>query len=385
MSRDSSGILIMTPEQAVAERVRSALAGDPRFGPARTCQNLLDLISHLERQPAEAAIVDLDPHPRKCLTDLDPIIVRFPDTRFVLIASSPQPELVVEAMTIGARHLLGKDTIGQQLAAVLGRLVPGHHASAGVHGTMVTVLSTGGGCGATSIAINLASELQDTSDGSILLVDFDVACGGIALALGLRGQYGIADVLAHGSIADPELVRSSAVPTGSMSVLLSPASIQFAAAPALAWQNLPPVLVACKLGFANTIIDAPRLPVPVAATLASASDATLIVMQLCVKDIQIARDLRQGLLDHGVEPEKLITVVNRYNRRHNMVTVEQAQRALQSNHFELITNDFPAVSRGINYGQPLADAAPRSPVRKDIRQLLARLALQVGSVQVSGG
>lgn len=190
-------------------------------------------------------------------------------------------------------------------------------------------------------------------------------------------------MLAHSAGADPELIRSSTIAAGPVSVLLSPASIQFAAPPAPAWQNLPAALAACKLAYARTIIDALRLPV--AATLAAASDATLIVMQLCVKDIQIARDLRQGLLDHGVAPERLITVVNRYKRRNSMVSVEQAQRALQSNHFELISNDFPAVSRGINYGQTLAEAAPRSCVRKDIRQLLDRLTAQNSEAAVTGG
>ena len=160
-----------------------------------------------------------------------------------------------------------------------------------------------------------------------------------------------------------------------------PASVRFAEPPAIAWQNLEPALLACKLAYARTIVDAPRVPIPVAATLAAASVAVLIVMQLCVKDIQTARELRQGLVDQGVPPERLITVVNRYNRRASMITVEQAQRALQSNHFEFVSNDFESVSRSINYGQTLAEAAPRCCVRKDIRQLLDRLALQGGVAQ----
>ena len=159
-----------------------------------------------------------------------------------------------------------------------------------------------------------------------------------------------------------------------------PASVRFAEPPAIAWQNLEPALLACKLA-ATGIGTRGASTIPVAATLAAASVAVLIVMQLCVKDIQTARELRQGLVDQGVPPERLITVVNRYNRRASMITVEQAQRALQSNHFEFVSNDFESVSRSINYGQTLAEAAPRCCVRKDIRQLLDRLALQGGVAQ----
>ncbi len=281
-------------------------------------------------------------------------------------------------MQIGARQLLCKDAVNRQLTHVLARLFPARGDDLRVGGSMVTVLSCSGGCGASSIAINMAAELEQAGDGPTLLVDLDLACGGIALALGLHGQYGIADVLARGNAADSQIVRSSAVSAGPLNVLLSPASIQFTASPTLCWQNLSSVLVACKLAYPHTIVDAPRLPVPVAATLAAASNATIILMQLCVKDVQIARELRQGLIDHGIAPERLVTVVNRYNRRNTLVTIEQAQRVLQSNHFELIGNDFDAVSRAINYGKPLADAAPRSSVRKDVRRLLARLAVPAG-------
>lgn len=384
MSSQSSEIIIVTNESQLAENVRQALAGESRFVPGRTCRDYLELIAHLERQPAAAAVVDIDPNPRARLADLDPVIVRFPDTRFVLVAASPQSDLVVEAMQVGARHLLSKDAIGSQLAAVLGRLLPHREGAARASGAMVTVLSAGGGCGATSLAINMAAEFQAIHSTSVLLVDLDLAFGGLALTLGLSGQYGIADVLAHGTAADPELIRSSAVDAGPLSVLLSPASSRFAESATPAWQNLASALVACKLAYGCTIIDAPRVPMAAAATLAAASSATLIVMQLCVKDIHIARALRQGLLDHGVPAERLVSVVNRYHRRRAMVSVEQAQRAMQANHFQMISNDYPAVSRGINYGQTLAAAAPRSVVRKDIRELLDRLALP-GPTSVSAG
>ncbi len=92
MSSDDSGmILVMASEAQTADRVRSALVADPRFKTIRSCATLPDLVAHLERYRGVAAIVDIDPNPTRQLAELDPVIVRFPDTRFVLLTQRPQP------------------------------------------------------------------------------------------------------------------------------------------------------------------------------------------------------------------------------------------------------------------------------------------------------
>ncbi len=385
MVAGNGDVLVMTAEPDVKAVVKAALGGDERWGQPQACRSLIGLTDHLERYGAAVAIVDVDPDPPRLLGDLDPIVVRFSETRFVLIADRPTSEVVVDAMRIGARHVLDKALLPTQLVPVLNRLVPASRADAAGTGAVVTVLSASGGCGATTIAINAAGELCEQQGDSSLLVDLDVASGGVALALGLRGRCGIADVLAHASGPDPDLVRSSAVSAGALSVLLSPASVNFAWPRPLVWENLSAAMTACRRAFACTVVDAPRVPLPVAATLAAASRVTLIVMQLSVKDLQIARGLRQGLYEHGVAPERVITLVNRYRRRYSEIGLDQAQRALQGNHIELVGNDYRAVSRSINFGRPLAEVAPRSSVRKDLRKLLGRLAPQLAQGGVNHG
>ena len=379
--KPQAGVLLVTAEPDTAQAVDETLRASERLAPAGTCRALEELTALLQTHAVSAVVVDIDPQPGRMLANLEPIIARFNGTRFVLLASALDEDLILEAMQIGARHCLQKEAIGSELAGVLQRLTADGSAKPRGRGAVIGVLSASGGCGATTLAVNLANELCLGSPESALLVDLDSSFGAVASCLGLKGDYGVADLLAHGGNADPQLVSSSAtVCSEHLHVLLSPASVNYAAPAPLQYDNLDAALEACKQAYPYTVVDAPRVPVEVAAVLAKACWATLIVMQLTVKDIHIARSLRAALLDRGVPAGPIIPVINRHRRRKQMISLEECRRALDVNDLELIGNDYRNAVRGINFGQPLAEAAPMSSIRKDIRRLARTLALQGASL-----
>src|SRR6185312_6715325 len=87
-----------------------------------------------------------------------PLARWFPDTRFIVLSTAMGNELLLDAMKAGARHFLLKAAIVAELHDVLKRLSSDSAPSS--TGAAVTILSAGGGCGATTVAVNLAAELQ---------------------------------------------------------------------------------------------------------------------------------------------------------------------------------------------------------------------------------
>jgi pilus assembly protein CpaE len=292
---------------------------------------------------------------------------------------------VSEAMQAGARQCLAKDDLSTELVRTLRQLLPNGQGKteAAAGGAAVTVLSAAGGTGATTIAVNLASELRGltaeaaagaTASPDVLLVDLDHQYGAIASYLGLSGQYGLADVLAHHETIDPQLVRSTAVNhCEHLDVLLSPATVDFAKPDPIHDQRLETAIEACKRAYSWTVIDAPRASMDVAATLARASNATLIVMQLAVKDIRCARTMLAALADRGIAPDSLLPVANRFERRGLSVSLEEAERAMGGRTLKRISNDYRSAIEGINFGVPLNQSARRSLLRRDLRDLATEL------------
>jgi pilus assembly protein CpaE len=359
-------ILLLSTDPVTCQAVGEALASNGHFVAGPPCRDLQELQLQLERGPARGVLVDLDPEPERMLPQLEPIIARFQGARFIVISARHDVNCVLAAMQAGARHFLVKSTLAAELPETLNRLIPEHNGNS--PGRIYTILGASGGCGATTIAINLANELHLKSAAEVLLIDLDYALGAMGTCLGLDGRYGIADVLADCNRIDPHLISSTSVPgADGLRVLLSPASTHTCAPAPLQTVHLRAALEACKRAFRHVVIDAPHLSPGEALPLALASDLCLVVVQLSVKDIRTAARLLQ-VLGQGVPRTRLVVLVNRFGCR-SMITLGDARRALGDVPVRTIRNDFKAVMRGVNLGQVLAQAAPRCRIRQDLQAL----------------
>jgi Flp pilus assembly CpaE family ATPase len=135
---------------------------------------------------------------------------------------------------------------------------------------------------------------------------------------------------------------------------------------------LEQVLDSARRAYQTTIIDAPRLPMPATAALVAASAHTLLVLQLTVKDLRTARYTLDSLRNLGVNVDSIIPIANRYVKR-QLITLEEAAKALGGVSVHPIRNDYTPAIQGLNFGQMLSEAGPRSSLRKDLQDLLAKL------------
>lgn len=375
-------ILLVTKQQETADAVARGLHGEELLTLGGVCADLDELRDKLAHIHAAVVLVDIDPQPGPLLRQMETLVARFGETRFVLLADEFGQELLLEAMQAGARHMLKKSAIKADLAATLGRLLPANGSGSSGDGSVITLLAGSGGCGSTTLAFNLANELTLAApEEESLLIDLDWYYGALAPYLGLQGKFGIGDLLARDGRVDGNLVRSTAVTfSKNLHVLLSPVSVNAPQTEAADYPNLNEVLSACKQAYAHTIIDAPHVSRRVGATLAGASTAVLIVFQLTVKDIHSVRSLRAALVEGGLSENRIALVANRYDKN-SSVTPHEAQEALGVKTLHLVANDYQTAVNNINFGRPLSETASASLLRRDIMQLINRLGL---APQVAG-
>lgn len=374
MSSENSKIAFLTRDAHAEDAVTGMLKEQLKDSASLiACRDLASLKNCLLQNKATLAFVDIDEDPAGLLDELEPLANQFVHTRFVALTSDLAGDLVMRAMQAGIRHVQLKTTIEQEMGSVVQRLLNSAAAVPTKAGTIITVLSAGGGCGSTTLVVNLANELQLATSNPVLIVDLDYIYGAVGTYLELSGRYGIADVLQSAEKIDPELISTTAVKAENLHALLSPASVDFGAGRSLDPANLDAALAACKQGYEFTIIDAPRVPIDVAATLAESSDIAHIVFQPMVKDIRVAKDMMSALIARGIPAEKIRPIINRYRRRREMITFDEAQKVLGGMPLERLSNDYTSAVRGINFGKPLANSAPRSALRRDFVDLASRV------------
>ena len=145
-------------QRAVAQILERESPGSARLHRARDWS---ELEGALARRPVSLVLVDLSSGSSATFERFEPLIRRARQTAFVFVCDDLHVDLVLKAMQIGARHCLMRKKLTAELPPLLARLrEDGSSATPAGEGQVVTVLGAGGGCGATTVAINLAEELR---------------------------------------------------------------------------------------------------------------------------------------------------------------------------------------------------------------------------------
>ena len=283
----------MTQEDQTIAAVRSVLESRLSADSANVCGTMMDLRTELSRKPANGhpriAVVDIDRDPDRILSELNMVSMAYQHTWFIVMSKEFDERRVLHAMHAGARHFLRKSSIPTELNQVLERLLVQGPQTPARLGTIISVFSCSGGCGATTAAVNLAGELRLAPVRRVLIVDLDPHYGAAATYLGVTGRYGIGHILGREGPIDRHLIESTAVTHGAgLDVILSPAAAEADTGVTLNYGRLLATLEACRESYDYIIADAPRLPRAVMADLASVSRINLIVLQLTVRDVACA-------------------------------------------------------------------------------------------------
>jgi len=370
-------IVVLSKDQSLYESMMPIFVESDMTFQVSMCRDLVSLTNRLESRSVAFVLLDHDDEAASVMGDIESMTSRFVHTRFITLTSNLSNELVIKSMQSGIRHVQVKQFMNSELLDVLVRLLPDSNPTQSRPGKCFTVLSAGGGCGATTMVVNLAYELQINSPKPVLLIDMDYSYGSVASYLELNTRYGIADVLQHPGNIDENLIDTTSVQyTDALRVLISPASIDFSNSRDLEISQLSQVLAACKQSNGFTVIDAPRISMKAATSLGESSDATVVVFQPTVKDIRVAKSMITSLRNNGIPADRIRPVLNRYRKRKETITFDEAQEAIGEFPITRLSNDYASAVKSINFGKPLSVTAPRSALRKEMAQLSKDLTSQ---------
>ena len=258
----STDVFVLTGENDTAVAVCSALESPEGLVTANLCKSMAELKTRLLKSapdaPRSVIVVDIDDNAPQVLFDLSKMTSAHPGVFFVIVSREFNEKLVLQAMQAGARHFLRKSAVAAELSPIVAQWL-GEDTPAAQQGDVISVFSCSGGCGATTVAVNLAVELHLANEQPTLLIDLDSHYGSASHHLNVTGQYGMAHILNRKGTIDRHLIESVAARSaGGIDVLLSPAAAGADAALDMDYDNLLRALDACRESYRCIIVDAPR-------------------------------------------------------------------------------------------------------------------------------
>ena len=156
---------------------------------------------------------------RTALSTASLVDAAYPGVSVVMVAE-PDPTLVLEAMRVGVRDIIGPDATDEELRMAL---IKAHDQSARrtvqrateeaaaervVESRVIVVVSPKGGVGKSTIASNLAVGLGRIAPMDVVLVDLDLQFGDIATHLDLTPSHSLSDAFVSSGGVDSMLLKT---------------------------------------------------------------------------------------------------------------------------------------------------------------------------------
>jgi len=263
------------------------------------------------------------------------------------------PDLILQCLRQGAAEFLYLPFNQDQVRATMDRLAKRTEAALAQPrsgGTVYCLMRGKSGCGNTTLACNLAFQLQALNNPKVLLADLDPLTGTIAFLLKLNSAYSFVHALANSSRMDEALWRGMVTPCRGVDVLLSPeipADLVYEPA------DVPAMVGFWRQLYEYSVLDIPGPHGEWGLSLARLCDELLLVTTNELPAVHATQNTLARLEDQGVNKSKIKLIVNRYNTEIGLSS-EAIETVLELKIFQHLPSDFESVQRALIEGKSIA-------------------------------
>lgn len=371
-------IVCFVNDELSAAALRKGLDGSNliiRRGNIRHATRMLETDTDLSALVTDISDID-DP-----FTELERLAsVCPPDVKVCLIGENREITFYRELMEIGLTEYLPtpitRDIVLDQLRPkLLGEVAPAQNDRGG---HVVSICGAQGGAGATSIAINLALQLAETTKAKVALLDLHLQGGETAVMLGVRPGPGLRIALENPMRADTLFLERAAIEVNDRVVLIS-GDEDLDAKLDITEAGVRHVLGLLRQRFNYVVVD---VPVPFPASIypvIQMSRHVLVLLEAEVTGLRNAHALRNAVTNIAGK-DRVFTLLNRADRAGGLPRATIA-KALGAEPDMVIPDLGKGMTQAVNLGIPALKHVSR--LRRHLAPIVREIT-GVGSMKKAG-
>lgn len=311
------------------------------------------------------AIVDLTHNPEKAFETAQDLKFKLHNVRLLMTSPDNRPETILRAMRSGAEEFLTQPIqwpdVLNALQAIRKKVVVQTTKSSD-QGRIVTVFSSKGGVGATTVATNLAVALAADKHKSTCLVDLVLQFGSVTSFLNLEASYTIVDFVKNLKRIDPLFLEGSLVKHSSgLRILAEPFHAEDAAR--IETSDIDQILEALVQAFSCVVVDTPKEFDETTFLALDKAHLILLATEMDVPSLKSAHRALELFDRMGIHQRKIRLVLNRYVKSKYM-SLESVEQTLGVKVFWTLPNDYPTAIAALNQGLPILETEPRSEIAR---------------------
>jgi len=366
------------------------------------------------RTGKEAIQVSQDLHPDVVLMDInmpdmdgisatEAIRAKQPAVQVVILSVQGDQNYMRRAMLAGARDFLTKPPMGDELISAIRRAgamaqseksksaqiavapISGNVGSmigyGGPKGKIVTVYSPKGGTGCTTLAVNLALTLNN-EDTRVALVDGNLQFGDVAVFINEQGKNTIIDLAPRADELDPEIVEEVMLKhaASGLHVLAAPSRPEYA--DKVSSGQFSKVLEYLRQIYAYVVVDTAALLTDVTLAAIDVSDLIVLVTTQDIPSIKNCRLFLDLLQTLGIERDRVLFIMNRYDKRIN-ITPDRVTENLKQEIVSVIPFDEQTATKAVNRGIPFVLDSKNQPAARGVFSLAESVRARVAAQEAA--
>ncbi len=368
-------LAIVDPNDSGREALKNMLLGMDMFWLEAECSRYEFFADVVAQTHPDIGVVAIDSDPQKGLELVGQLGVVSPDCAVLVVSSSSDGGLILQALRAGAKEFLTQPVRIEDLLAALGRIGQrrgGRGDKRNRGNQVIAVAGTIGGVGTTSLAVNLGCILAREQQNSVALVDLDLCLGDADVFLDTIPDYTLVDVAQNVTRLDFTLLKRS-LTKHSSGLYLLPRPVQLEDVGLITPDDLQRVIGLLKATFTHLVLDLSKAYTAIDLIALEMADRILLTTQLdlpCLRNVvrlMMSFDNMEDLAD------KVKIVVNRVGLDSGQITLKKAEETIGKEIFWQLPNDYRTMIEARNNGVPLIEGAPKAAVTQSLTALAKAL------------
>ena len=232
----------------------------------------------------------------------------------VSMVQHPEPELLLQAMRTGIQDFLPKPLGNDVLLGTLTRFMKDRGSESGGFDNLIVVMGAKGGVGTSTVAVNLAVQLTHITKKRIGLLDFGFPLGHVALLLDMQPRFRVRDAIDNLDRLDAHFFN------GLLTRHKSGLEVLAGTAYTDEWLRFSvPALVrliyVAQGAFDYVVLDYGSMYSSEVRSILGLARVILMITQADVPSLWTLSRHLSTLTDHGIDPQRIRLVVNRWHKR----------------------------------------------------------------------
>ena len=340
----------------------------------------------LKLQP-DVVLMDLNMPEMDGITASEAISAQAPNVQVVMMSVQGEADYLRRSMLAGAREFLIKPFSGEELVTSIHRVyqfaatrrvvAPPPPTATPVTpppppraGKIIAVMGSKGGCGASTIAVNLAVALREESKARVALLDANLEFGDVGVLLNLPSSRTIAELVSGKADIDEEVLDGTmAAHSSAIKVLLAPPRPELAELVKV--EHLKRILELLDKSYDFIVIDLWKSFQETTVFFLDHADIILLIATPDIPSIKNSKLFFELTDQLGYPPEKTLFILNKEDGR-SSISAKDIEASIKHPIVLTLPKDERTTMIAMNRGTPFVTLQRNLPLSQAIHNL-ARL------------